>query len=382
MLRIILKISIIIFLIICVKHEAQQIEDVTAAGKLITANPDLLYNIVTIVDSGGKLSRGFLIGLKRDSLIINRSDTRYAVSLKEVTNISIEIERSYYRGLALGGVLGIYIGNLALFRAENQNNNYYEDSGAVPVILWSLLWGFVGGGIGYLVDKASTEEFENFSFADPESWTEEYERLLMFIRGEKHEKLIHVSAQLAQVASTISKLENYNDFYNYYITSFNMLRKLDLTYSFFKRVDLGGAISWFGEPSFFYYGYDYHTDLAGSIEQEYNGIGYYIISSYSPLKYELPKTLSWRIGGGIGLGNIDYTLRYGNESYTDVIINKSTFSGILFSNFDLNLYDGLSLGLAVDYVYIPETMPAIPELNIESSSFGNFGLGFAFSIHF
>ena len=94
---------------------------------------------------------------------------------------------------------------------------------------------------------------------------------------------------------------------------------------------------------------------------------------------------------GLGVGKIDYLFVVSKETFTgeeyiwetnETRIKKNSFSSLLYTNLDFYLYDGLSIGLAADYVYLPETMPAIPELNLESKHFGNYSIGLAFSLHF
>ena len=67
---------------------------------------------------------------------------------------------------------------------------------------------------------------------------------------------------------------------------------------------------------------------------------------------------------------------------TIVKINESMFSGLIFTEFDLYLFDEFSLGLAIDYVYLPEEMEAIPELGIDKRSLGNFSIGATIGLHF
>lgn len=387
------KVGIVFFLFVGMTTNAQEFnEGIGESGQLITANSDILYNITTVVDKNGSISRGFLVGLKSDTLVVHRDQESYKYPLKELINVSIEIERSNYKGLLLGGILGIYLGNVALLKAENQSSNYMEDTGIGPILLWSLLCGFAGGGIGYLFEKSSSDDKEVFAFSDnPNSWADEFNRLKVFIRGDKPRKLYHIMVQLSQVSTRYSNLDIDREMYYYEVTSFNLLRKLDFTYSFFNKMNLGGSICWFGEPSFEYWGYTPFYDFDGDVRQKYYGVGYYAVASYQPLKKEFSKTISWKIGLGLGVGKIDYALTVSKTIFTgeeyitesnETKIKKNSFSSILYTNLDFYLYEGLSIGLAADYVYLPETMPAIPELNLESKSLGNYSIGLAFSLHF
>ena len=388
------KVGIVFFLFLGMTINAQELsEGIGESGQLITANSDILYNMVIVMDKKGNISRGFLVGLKSDTLVINRDQENYNYPLKRLVNVSSEIETSNYKGLLLGGVLGIYLGNLAILKAENQSSAYMEESSTGQILLWSLLCGVAGGGIGYLIEKSSSDNKEIFVFLDdPYSWADEFERLKKFIRGDRHRKLYHITVQLSQVSSRYSDLDIASERYYYYnLTSFNLLRKLDITYSAASKLNLGASICWFGGPSFEIWNYNTMFDFEGNVKQNYDGVGYYIVASYEPLKNVFSKTVSWKIGLGLGSGKIDYLLVVSKENFTgegyitesnETKIKKNSFSSLLYTNLDFYLYDGLSIGLAADYVYLPETMPAIPELNLESKSFGNFSIGLAFSLHF
>ena len=349
------------------------------------------------------MSRGFLFGLKSDSLVIIRNEEKYYYSLRDLINVEIEYNRKNYKGLLIGSFAGAYLGNILFFTADEQPTAYWdnEDGGAKAAV--SLLFAFVGGGIGYLTDLAIEEGEESSLFdfdVDNEKWVEEFERLKNFLLGAEQENPIHINFSLSQVNTRFAELKkNSSTLNNYYYnsyqggtTSFNLLRKMQLTYSILNFLDVGGSICWFSEPSFYYYyPYSYTGELTGNGSQTYEGVGYYATAVYYPLKTFLPKTISWNIGAGIGIGNVNYSFEemrtigtYPNitEERTSKKIDESVFSAMISSQIDIFLINELSLGFVVDYIYVPGEMPAIPDTDIGVKSLSNFSYGASLGFHF
>jgi hypothetical protein len=370
--------------------------DVNKSENIIFAHPKLLHARVTAMDNNGNVSHGFLVGLKADTLLLSIGKERFKHSLKDLIHVSIDIEKNNSKGLLLGSVLGVYLGSFAFMQTENQPAAYFNDIETFPLVLLSLLSATVGGGLGYLIEKSSSNDQEVFSFSnDPTEWSNDFQKLKKFITGKELEKKIHISVQFSQVNTRYSELHEAQDYYYDEVTSFNLLRSIYITYSIFNSINIGMGICWFGEPSFNYYNYDYNyynnNNNSLGVEQQFDGMGYYAVGTYEPLKNMLANSLSWEIGMGVGIGNIDYKLNITKGTsfeyeqqydHNDINIKKTLFSGIIYSNLNYLLYDGLSMGLSFDYVYLPKTMPAISEMKLESRNFGNYSLGLNFGLHF
>ena len=155
-------------------------------------------------------------------------------------------------------------------------------------------------------------------------------------------------------------------------------------------LEVGGAISWFGEPSIFWHSY-FGGGTNVTVTQMYDGVGYYALTVYHPFASTFSKLISWSIGAGIGMGSVDYYFEemrtVGSypeitEEETSKRIDKTVFSALINTQFDLFLIKQLSIGLMADYVFVPGEMPAIPNTDISERSLGNFSFGFALGFHF
>jgi hypothetical protein len=350
---------------------------------------DILYSLVILQDKDGNYSQGFLIGLKSDTLVIHEKDTNRNIAIKNLASISIETRnKGGMQGVAIGGILGTYLTYLAFWQTENEPFAYYQNESAFGQALVSLLGTLLGSGVGYLIDKSSEENTEIFDFSgNDKSKTEEFRRLKKFLTGYESASKIHLNFQLSQVSTRLSEMgNNEDDYYSYRdVTSFNLLRKIQLTYSIFDDLEIGGAVSWFGEPSMSWYNYTSGTNENSYGGQTYEGVGFYAMAVYKPFHSFFSETFTWKVGAGIGSGNVDYEFieyDYTQGDTTIMNINKTLFSAILYTQFDLFLYDRFSIGFVADYVYLPEEIPGISELDISSRNLGNFSFGFTLGLHF
>lgn len=381
-----------------------QEKESTLPDELIIANKQVLYNLTEIIDKGGKRSSGFLFGLKSDSLILIRSNEKTYYSLKDLLDIEIEYDRKNSKGVVIGSFAGAYLGNIIFFDAEGQPNAYWDNDDAGAKAAGTVLFAFVGGGIGYLIDFAAEASYIIFSFRSDvgnTEWVEELQRLKEFLIGVESENIININFSLTQVSTRFSEIEDNpsmltNNYYNINyggVTSFNLLRKIQVTYVLLNNLDVGGSICWIGEPSFHSYSYNYSPSGSESINiaQKYEAVGYYVSAVYYPFKTVFPKILSWSICAGIGIADIDYLFNYRKtiENYPNTIeedstksIDENVFSTIISTQFDLYLINELSLGFVVDYIYVPGEMSAIPNTDIGERSLSNFSFGASLGFHF
>jgi len=390
-------ILILQILIICSPSYTQDsITTKPLTNGLITADKDLLYNLVTVVNIDGDVSRGFLVGLKADTLILFKDEQNIEIPIRKLVTVTIKTERDNLRGLAIGSILGIYLGNLAFFQAENQPTAYWQGEGEEWKALTSLLFAFVGGGIGYLIDIGTENDTEEFNFSrDGQEQVKELDRLKAFLKGDQLvESKVHLSVQMSQVNTRYSEIQaDENDPYYYgydEVTSFNLLRRIQLTYLIQENLEVGGAISWFGEPSIFWHSY-FGNGPNVTATQTYDGVGYYALAVYHPFASTFSKQISWSIGAGIGIGNVDFSFEemrtVGSypeitEEETSKRIDKTVFSALISTQFDFYLINELSIGLMADYVFVPGEMPAILNTDTSERSLSSFSFGLAFGFHF
>jgi len=375
--------------------------------KWIIIDKDLMYNIVIATDANQKINKGLLYGMKGDSIYLSVKNEMIRLNLRNLLTLSIEDRRTNNRGFVYGTIGGMYLGTLLFLTSQDQPAKYleYEDTGVIA--LYELLFAAVGGGIGYLIDRSSGDQQEVFYFNRDGSGVEkEIKRLKDFLTNSSSSKKIKLNFHLSQVNTRYSEIQDisnneyyWNGYYsfNYYYQThnFNMLRKLSLTYDIFEKLEIGIALNWFGEPSFYYNKSDYTYDpvyTTSTISQDYDGLGYYLILNFKPLKNIISDNFDLLIGAGVGFGNIDYsfkseTITQNSESETIVVNNDSRIDDVLFSSIIMCeikyfIYPELSLSLQTDYIYLPENMPAIPEFGIEETRLGNFSIGLGIGINY
>jgi len=392
---------ILLFLIITGNNAFAQDKTNTSSieATMTTVREDLMYNIVTILDKKDNNTRGFLVGLRSDSLLLINNKKTFGIAIADIIHISIEKDHSNLMLFTSGAFLGMYLGNLIFFQAESQPTAYWSGGDEEGKLAASLLFAFIGGGIGYIVDLGLEKSDETFDLSGENSQRmKEVERLKKFLFSDETTKQVHVTVQFAQIGTRYSEVEGLSNSpypsHSHYneVTSFNLLRKLQVTYSLFNSLYVGGAISWFGEPrANWFSNYFYSEQQSYQGAQSYEGTGYYAVASYQPLKSVFSSSISWKIGAGIGLGNVNYeflnvvtTGSYPNRisDSTIVKINESMFSGLLFTEFDLYLFDEFSLGLVIDYIYLPKEMEPIQQLGIDKRNLGNFSIGATIGLHF
>ena len=259
--------------------------------------------------------------------------------------------------------------------------------------------------IGYLIDRSSTGGQEVFYFNyDEEGISNEINKLKKFLTNDDSAKKFHLSIHLSQVNTRYSEIQDnsintYDGYYypyGYAVHNFNLLRKLSSTYEFVNKLEIGIALSWFGEPSFYMSTYEYRYDpyesTSTNVTQSYDGLGYYLLVNYKPLKNILSDNFDIILGCGIGFGKVD--LNYRSETTTqnypsepvkqinETIIDETLFSSLFSGEIKYYIYPELSLSLQADYVYLPEKMPAIPAFGYEERNLGNFSFGLGLGVNF
>lgn len=400
--------SILLFSLLTVIVNPQ--EKFIGTEQWINIDEDLIYNIVITTDGNQNITKGLLYGMKGDSIYLSLNKKISSIALKDLLSLSIENTKANNLGAVSGAFSGMYLGSLLFLTSKNQSEKYlvYEE-GSLLIALYELLFVTVGGGIGYFIDLGSRDRQEVFYFnKDEEDINQEIKKLSDFLTNQNSVKKFHLSIHLSQVSTRYSEIQNKytNNYYGYSypnwedVHNLNLLRKLSLTYGLFENFEFGAAISWFGEPDFSLYKYESHYDptnnsyssTSTNFIQTYNGLGYYLIMNYKPLKSIISDKFDIIIGGGIGFGKVDFnfrseTIRYGNQSgavneVKESIINKVILSSLFTGEMKYYFYPEFNISLQADYIYIPEKMPAIPALGYLERSLGNFSFGLGLGYNF
>lgn len=394
------SIFISVSLIVMLLYDAGLSQEVNTENDLMqnasSMTDRLLYSFVTISDNYGDYMRGFLLDVKVDSLILLVNNETKGISFNDINSIIIETKESHgTEGAVIGGIMGTYFFYAAFWQKEDEPFAYYDMDEPGGQLLVSVLVGaFLGSGIGYLIGNGIGETTETFEFTgSEENKSKEYERLAEFLTGNAPAPKLHMYFQLSQVSTRLSEQgdnNNYSPFAYDHITSFNLVRKIQLTYSILDELEIGGAVCWFGEPRVEWRYYSSTAYSFSSAIHTFEGVGYYVLAVYNPFKSIFPKSLSLNIGLGAGTGNVDYKFSSSISEYyyyppsdtTIAQLNKNLFSAMFYTQLDLFLYDSFSMGLIVDYIYLPGVIPGVPELDISSRNLGSFSFGLTLGLHF
>jgi len=376
----------------------------------IIIDKDLMYNIIIATDVNQKITKGLLYGMKGDTLYLSLKNEMIKLNLRDLLTLSIEDRRTSNRGFVYGTLGGMYFGTLLLLSSKDQPAKYleYDDEEAGVLALYELLLAAVGGGLGYLIDRNSGDEQEIFYFnQDVDGVDKEIKILEDFLTNHPTSKKMKINFHFSQVNTRLSEIQDntddnyyWNGYYNsnyYQLHNFNMLRKLSLTYEVFEKLEIGVALDWYGEPSFYYNKTDYiydtlYTYTTNTISQSFDGMGYYVVVNYKPLRNIIPEYFDILIGAGAGIGKVDFihraeTVTENYESGTRVVTDESIIDELLFSSIIMCeikyfIYPDLNLSIQADYIYLPEKMPAIPVFGIEERNLGNFSFGLGIGFNF
>lgn len=382
----------------------------TTSMQWLKIDNELLYNIVIATDVNQKITKGLLYGMKGDSIYLTIKNEMIKLNVRGLLTLSIEDRRISNRGLVFGAIGGMYVGTILFLTSKEEPAKYleYYDDEIGVFALYEILFAGVGGSLGYLIDRSIGDQYKVFYFNQADEGIDnEIEKLEDFLTNNSKSKKMKINFHLSQVGTRISEIKDksmigyysggYYGSYNNQLHSFNMLRKISLTYEVLDQLEVGFSISLFGEPSFDYFKSDSRYDTTyiyttNTIRQSYEGSGYYIIVNYKPLRNIIPEYFDILLGVGMGLGKVSYN--YVKETVTQIsyndpvvvtkeaIIDEMLFSSIISGEMKFFLYPELSVSLQADYIYIPKEIPSIPEFEIEERSLGNFSFGIGVGFNF
>jgi hypothetical protein len=369
---------------------------------------DFLLNHIVIEQHDGSFISGALIGIEHDTLIVRREGKDQRLSRTKIKKIVVKKEKKTKHYVYSGMFASLYGGNVLSFKNRNQPFAYSEKKGAsiLGLFLVESIYAAAGIGIGWLI--GGIVEKDNVSFSFQENMMAagiQWERMRNYLLGTDYRlDKFHLSAAGGQVLlRNIQRYDNHlasegysTELQGFNGTSFNLIRKFQMTASLSPRLETGIAVYFLGEPSTWAIKY-LSEDIQKPESRVYLDLdsrGYYAVGLYKPLLPSPSNPLSWEAGAGIGWIKSDFrintTYRIGvyperfniNDEHT---INKSFISGVIFSELKYYLYSSLSIGLIADYCFSPsEEVPAYSYMDLPAKKirFGNASIGLNLAMHF
>ncbi len=182
-------------------------------------------------------------------------------------------------------------------------------------------------------------------------------------------------------------------------SSFTMLRSLSVGYSLSKYIDAGLRYAILNEPQrddnlFAYSNYSYWDGKSFSVKHfQFTGQAFLLTLDGHPFVGILKGPFLFHAGGGAGFGRYTYKVRNtdakilgGKWSAAPTIEHTAEGSGLaltLLGGMDFFLYDGVSIGIAADYTFLPGIkLEGMPAWGFPNWTAGNFSIGFELGVHF
>jgi hypothetical protein len=355
----------------------------------------------------GNLYRGYGFSVKQDSIILFTMIGKQRFNKNQITKIRIEPEQKTYKNGFAGLYLGVLLGNIIFYTEDDNSPTAYLDTetGYLGYWLLNIIFAGVGAGAGYLIDLATDKSYEFDLLANIRDW----ETLKNFhSRKMDSPGRWHFAVQSAWVYPRIKSFYekplkqhgySFHEHYYYGDSKFNLLRKIQLTYSLDHNFEIGAAVFWQGERAWSAYNYENYN--SSNLEFSNEVTGYYAVGVYNLLSLQSTKLINLKLGLALGFANVNFKIDhygyyYGSNDFSHKI-DKALYSQIVFAELLFKPFHGISLGLTADYSETPaqtipeilltgseQTIPPIPETSIKSKkiSFGNSSVGFLMRLNF
>jgi hypothetical protein len=283
-------------------------EGLAAQETHVKADIEVLFNRVQVLCRGGESHAGLLAGVTDRALVIRLEGDEKAIPFVELEKVVIERTKSGNSSIVGGMLVGIYAGNLLVSRAKMHPPIYMRDIHSTGYLLSGIFYAVVGGGLAYLASGNWAKGEKVFDFSGDENQrARQRERLKSFVMGKDLWELpkVHLSFQGGYVAGGVgSRFRSELEKRGFYVqweerslggetdlaSRFNMLRKIQLSYSASEKVELGAAVYFLGEPSLAGYSTgDWPHDY---VDQSTDITGYFAIGAWASVRAQ--STSIWR----------------------------------------------------------------------------------------
>jgi hypothetical protein len=385
--------------------EASQSDSVPTTHGL---RKDMLFADVTVQLLDGRRLTGYFCDFHNDTLTMIGGGGKRQISMHSVAELRIKKQANAVPAGVYGMVLGGYLINWLLYRDESGSGfmtSDFTENAYAPLLVALLV-----GGTCYMVAAAVLPDDRPFYFSgDSDFVAQEKQRFKELVLDGKPSSARPTRFHVLMTGGTVGfpKPSLGTSWFSYPSldrTFYRVVRRVQIAYSLFPWLQVGGAVIWFDEPAMnTYSNTQYMSDANGysysdtSFSRTFKGTAYVACGAVAPLQSLLPEEIRWQLGGGIGVGRIDYRATFStfHDSYsstgetqfsqvaTEATVGRTRLAATLFTQIDLFLYRELSIGLAIDYTFMPGTrIPALPEGGMKSHIAGNTCVGVGIGLHF
>jgi hypothetical protein len=343
------------------------------------------FRLARIMLKDGSIHTGWLVGTLRDSVVIQVGPQSVHLSRHDLARVVIETKPKRSTPELVGALLGMYLGDALVLRAEGQPDLFVRDhEGPEAIVLYSALFALAGGAVGYIAATIEGDEtVMDFSRGEEDS-AAAWARLAGTQAEADRQGNFHLSMQASWVSGPVPKNLTGGYFSSQSAVSWNMLRRLQLTYSVTDYAEVGLARVWLGQPS----GMSYQMyPLGTNTNINFDGKGYFVVGVVQPLWKLTGRNVHWDIGAGLGLASFDFsgtswTYTYGLEPpMTTVAVRKDVLGALAYTELKVFVSGYFSLGLTADVVITSESVPNMTGVTFDSSTLGTSSVGVTFGFH-
>ncbi len=343
------------------------------------------YQLTRVLLKDGTVKLGWFVGTHQDSMVIQIGRNSERISRRDLLRVAIEVKPSKGGPAVVGMITAAYLGSALVLSDEREPFLFVGGNGGTgEAFLYNALFCLGGYLIGYGIGTSQSNEVVfDFSGTDEERGVR-WEELCESGQKAGRETSVHFSFQGSWVSGPVPHGGANSGYYARDLSSLNMMRKLQLTYTITDYADAGIALMWLGQPSLWYYS-PYVSEM------HLNGRGYYAVGVFKPLWLLGGRSLQWDIGVGVGMASVDLSASPGvvydyypssSPPMTPVGLKKKTFSAMMYAELKLFFTGNLSVGFNADLVYIPEDVPSVQNVTFERGTFTSTSVGFVVGYHF
>ena len=338
----------------------------------------------------GNAASGFVKGTDEDGIFARTNTTDTYIRFRELKKITLEQERTNGLGVPIGGVIGLWAGNLAFHRAEHQPDAFLTGNPLIGELLVDVLFAAAGMAVGELIHDQISPPLRTEDFV-LQGNLNDLERLRESLHGKLAPTRIHILMQAGKIFSQVDR--RYDEILGGTGYQFpkggnlNLLRRLQVTVSAGEAWEIGASYMLLSVPTI--WGNLPGPHYTQQVGVSFDGKGLYAVGMYRPLVSQLPRWFSVDVGAGLGAASMDFEIGT-TDYYTSIPllltgISKAYLSAVILVDLNLFVTDRFSLGLSADHVFLPsEHIPGVPiwSLPEQELNFGSSSFGISFGVHF